>query len=131
MKRDVRIEVVYPHALQRIWRALTDPRAIADWLMENNFEPRLGHRFQFRTKPAPSFDGIVNCEVVTLDEPKRLAYTWRLQHRHARHLDARACRRTHASAPGALGLPGTQGFLPQPHARLRLGGESFRPCCPT
>jgi len=38
---------------------------MADWLMPNDFQPRLGHKFQFRTKPAPGFDGIVNCEVVT------------------------------------------------------------------
>jgi uncharacterized protein YndB with AHSA1/START domain len=50
---------------------------MADWLMPNDFQPRLGHKFQFRTKPAPGFDGIVNCEVVELDPPRTLAYTWR------------------------------------------------------
>lgn len=30
----------------------------------NDFEPRIGHRFQFRTEPAPGFDGVVNCEVL-------------------------------------------------------------------
>jgi uncharacterized protein YndB with AHSA1/START domain len=44
--------------------------------MANDFEPRLGHKFQFRTKPAPGFDGIVQCEVLELNPPKRLVYSW-------------------------------------------------------
>jgi uncharacterized protein YndB with AHSA1/START domain len=77
MKRDLRFEVVYPHAPERVWRALTDPRAMAEWLMENDFVPRVGHRFQFRTAPAPGFDGVVSCEVLEVDEPRRLSYSWR------------------------------------------------------
>jgi uncharacterized protein YndB with AHSA1/START domain len=77
MKRDIRIETTYPFPSERVWRALTDPVAMADWLMPNNFEARLGHKFQFRTKPAPGFDGVVECEVIELDPPHRLAFTWR------------------------------------------------------
>jgi uncharacterized protein YndB with AHSA1/START domain len=76
MKRDLHFEVTYPHPPEKVWRALTDPQAIAQWLMENNFEARLGHKFQFRTKPAPGFDGVVNCEVLEMDPPRRLAYSW-------------------------------------------------------
>jgi uncharacterized protein YndB with AHSA1/START domain len=70
------VEMEYPHAPQRVWRALTDRRAIADWLMENDFVPRVGHRFTFRTKPAPGFDGVVHCEVLEVEEPNRLVYSW-------------------------------------------------------
>lgn len=73
----IRIEAVYPHPPRRVWTALTDSRAMAEWLMRNDFEPKLGHRFQFRTKPAPGFDGVVHCEVTELDPPHRLAYTWK------------------------------------------------------
>jgi uncharacterized protein YndB with AHSA1/START domain len=45
--------------------------------MANDFEPRLGHTFTFRTKPAPGFDGIVHCEVTALEPPSCLSYTWR------------------------------------------------------
>lgn len=76
MKRDLHFEATYPHPPQKVWRALTDPAALAQWLMPNDFEPRIGHKFQFRTKPAPGFDGIVNCEVLELDPPKRLVYSW-------------------------------------------------------
>jgi uncharacterized protein YndB with AHSA1/START domain len=77
MKRDLRFENIYPYPPERVWRALTDPAAIADWLMPNNFEPRLGHKFQFKTQPRPGFDGIVNCEVQEIDPPRQLAYSWR------------------------------------------------------
>lgn len=76
MKRDLRFEFVYPYPPERVWRALTDPKALAEWLMENDFEARMGHEFQFRTKPAPGFDGIVRCKIVELDPPKRLSYSW-------------------------------------------------------
>ena len=74
--KSIRREVVYPHPPERVWRALTDPAIVATWLMESDIEPRVGHRFQFRTKPAPGFDGIVHCEVLEADPPRRLAYSW-------------------------------------------------------
>jgi uncharacterized protein YndB with AHSA1/START domain len=45
--------------------------------MENNFEPRVGAKFQFHTKPGPGFNGIVDCEVLEVDAPRRLSYSWR------------------------------------------------------
>ena len=74
--KSIRREVVYPHPPERVWRALTDPAIVATWLMESDIAPRVGHRFQFRTKPGPGFDGIVHCEIVEVDPPRRLVYTW-------------------------------------------------------
>lgn len=76
MKRDLAFEATYPHPPEKVWRALTDSRAIAKWLMENDFQPRVGHRFRFRTKPMPGWDGIVDGEVLEADPPRRLVYTW-------------------------------------------------------
>ena len=77
MKRDLRFEAVYPHSIERVWRALTDSKAMAEWLRPNDFEPRLGHKFMFTSKPQPGWDGKTYCEVTELDPPRRLAYTWR------------------------------------------------------
>lgn len=77
MKRDIKVEAIYPHPVEAVWEALTDAEALGEWLMPNDFQPRVGHRFQFRTKPAPGFDGIVDCEVIELVERQRLAFTWR------------------------------------------------------
>ncbi|HEX5724988.1 MAG TPA: SRPBCC domain-containing protein [Longimicrobiaceae bacterium] len=76
MSRTLTFEAFYPHPPDRVWRALTDRRAISEWLMENDFEPRVGHRFQFRAPPQPGWNGIVDCQVLEADPPRRLAYSW-------------------------------------------------------
>jgi uncharacterized protein YndB with AHSA1/START domain len=77
MKRDVRLEKVFRHPPSTVWHALTDPEAVGQWLMKNDFQPRLGHKFQFRAKPRRGWNGITYCEVIELEPEKRLAYTWR------------------------------------------------------
>lgn len=74
--RDLVFTRTYNHSPERVWRALTDPKALARWLMANDFEPRVGHRFQFKTDPAPGFNGIVDCEVLAVEPPRFLSYTW-------------------------------------------------------
>ncbi len=76
MKKDLKFEEVYPYPPERVWQALTDSKLISQWLMENDFEPRVGHKFNFKTDPGPGFDGVVHCEVLEVDEPYRLSYTW-------------------------------------------------------
>ncbi len=76
MNRDIRLEMRYPHSLERVWHALTDREALALWLMPNTFESQVGHQFEFRTRPALGFDGIVRCQVTILEPQHRLAYTW-------------------------------------------------------
>lgn len=73
---DIIIEEKYDYPPGRVWRALTDSAALADWLMPNDFVPKLGHKFQFRSKPMPGWRGVVDCEVIELDEPRRLAFAW-------------------------------------------------------
>ena len=77
MKRSIRKRVHYAHPPERVWRALTSREALAAWLMPNDFEPRVGHRFQFRTDPAPGFDGVVHCEVLEMEPPHRMVWSWR------------------------------------------------------
>ncbi|MGH7999291.1 MAG: SRPBCC family protein [Brasilonema sp.] len=76
MLRDLKKEVFYPHPPQRVWQVLTNRRALAAWLMENDFEPRVGHKFRFHDSTLPGLDESIDCEVIELDEPKRLSYTW-------------------------------------------------------
>lgn len=70
-------EIVYPHPRQQVWEALTDRQRLSDWLMETDFEPRLGCHFVFldHTVEADS-TGVIECEIVALAPPRRLAYTW-------------------------------------------------------
>jgi uncharacterized protein YndB with AHSA1/START domain len=76
MKADIDVTVVYPHPPERVWAALTSSDALAAWLMPNDFEPVPGRKFTFTTKPAPGFDGIVRCEVLELDPPSRMVWSW-------------------------------------------------------
>lgn len=76
MTRDIVLEEWYPHPVERVWKALTDPALVAEWLMENDFEARVGHTFTFRTSPAPGFDGTVHCEVLEVNALRTLSYSW-------------------------------------------------------
>lgn len=76
MKRELHYERFYPHPPERVWKALTDPQALAAWYMDNDFLPVVGHRFTFRTSPAPGFDGVLYCEVLAVDVPRLLAYSF-------------------------------------------------------
>jgi uncharacterized protein YndB with AHSA1/START domain len=77
VKRALHVERRYPHPVERVWRALTDARLIAAWLMKNDFSPVVGHRFTLRTDPGPGFDGVVHCEVLEIEAPRRMRWSWR------------------------------------------------------
>jgi uncharacterized protein YndB with AHSA1/START domain len=70
------IERDMPHAPEKIWRALTQGPLIEEWLMANDFQPVVGHNFKFRSKPVPGWDGIIDGEVLALEPPKKLSYSW-------------------------------------------------------
>ncbi len=76
MKEQVKLSVFYPHPPEKLWQALTDCRVLNAWMMKNDFLPRLGHKFKFESNSALGRKTIIHCEVVELDEPKRLIYTW-------------------------------------------------------
>lgn len=61
-----------------VWRALTDPMLLAKWLMANDIQPIVGHKFTFRETPpeGADWDGIVHCEVLEVDPPNKLVYSW-------------------------------------------------------
>ena len=77
MKRDLAFERTYPHPIERVWEAITNSAAIGEWLMSNDFKPEVGHRFQFRAKPQPGWNGIVDCEVLSCNPPRELSYSWK------------------------------------------------------
>jgi uncharacterized protein YndB with AHSA1/START domain len=65
------------HSPEKVWRALTDPVLLTEWLLpvvELRLEP--GAAFTFKTQPYPGWDGIVNCRILEIDAHKKLSYTW-------------------------------------------------------
>lgn len=79
MQRDIKHVWFFPHSPEAVWDYLTKPELLAQWLMENDFQPIVGHQFQFRTKPKIKFgfDGTVYCEVLEIVPYRRLTYSWR------------------------------------------------------
>ena len=69
--RSVIVERDIPHPPEKIWRALTQPHLIQEWLMKSDFKPVVGHDFKF------SADwGSVECRVTSVEPHKTLSYTW-------------------------------------------------------
>lgn len=74
----IRIADFFPQPPAVVWRALTTPELLAQWLMPNDFEPVVGHRFAFRSQPveATRYSGVTVCEVLELREPELLVISW-------------------------------------------------------
>jgi uncharacterized protein YndB with AHSA1/START domain len=65
------VEREFPFPPEKIWRALTQPHLIQEWLMKNDFTPVIGHRFNL------SADwGAVDCQVLAIEPNKSLSYSW-------------------------------------------------------
>jgi uncharacterized protein YndB with AHSA1/START domain len=74
--KSVVIERDLAHPPEKIWRALTQPHLLAEWLMQNDFKPAMGHRFNLRTQAYGDWNGIIDCEVLAIEPNKTLSYTW-------------------------------------------------------
>lgn len=74
----IEVDQYFPHPPSKIWRALTTPELMAQWLMPNDFEPMVGHRFTFWSRPIAQtgFSGEIACQVLDLVPQKRLRISW-------------------------------------------------------
>ena len=77
MTRTIKLNAVLPHSQEKVWKALTDPKWLGSWFMENNIEPIKGHYFTFRMKPQKGWDGITHCEIIKVEPQKLISYTYR------------------------------------------------------
>ncbi|WP_027146468.1 SRPBCC domain-containing protein [Mesorhizobium sp. WSM3626] len=74
--RTVVVEREISHPPEKLWRALTQPHLIEEWLMKNDFNPVVGHRFNI----SADWGGVLDCEVLAVEPHKTLSYTWNLAH---------------------------------------------------
>jgi uncharacterized protein YndB with AHSA1/START domain len=74
--RSVVVEREFPYSPEKIWRALTQPHLIEEWLMANDFKPVVGHSFNLRRNPRPDVNIVVDCRVLIVEPNKTLSYTW-------------------------------------------------------
>ncbi|GIO44376.1 SRPBCC family protein [Paenibacillus apis] len=76
MSLSLNMDFQFTTSVDKLWSALTDSSKLAKWIAENDFKPIIGHRFQFRHQPNEYWDGIVDSEVLIVDEPTLLSFTW-------------------------------------------------------
>lgn len=69
--RSVVVEREIAHPPEKIWRALTQPHLIEEWLMKSDFRPQVDHRFKFTADW-----GAVDCQVMEVEPNRSLSYTW-------------------------------------------------------
>ena len=74
--RTVIVEREIAHPPEKLWRALTQPHLISEWLMNNDFNPSVGHRFNLRGE----WGGVLDCEVLVVEPQKTLSYSWIFKH---------------------------------------------------
>jgi uncharacterized protein YndB with AHSA1/START domain len=103
------VERELPFPPEKVWRALTQPHLIEEWLMKNDFEPVVGHNFNL----SGEWGGVLDCEVLTVEQNRTLAYTWNFRHEDAAY-DLRSMV-TFTLAPTNAGT------------RLRMEQKGFRP----
>ena len=107
--RTVVIEREFPFSPEKLWRALTQPHLIEEWLMKNDFSPVVGHRFNLRG----DWGGVLDCEVLAIEPHKTLSYTW-----------------NHTPAAAAYNLQSVVTFTLTPTrtgTQLRMEQSGFRP----
>ncbi len=107
--RSVVVEREFAHAPEKLWRALTQPHLMQEWLMKNDFAPQGGHRF----KLTGDWGGGLDCEVLEIEPNRTLSYTWDFVHEDA-----------------AYNLKSVVTFTLEPTAtgtRLRMEQAGFRP----
>lgn len=107
--RTVIVERDIPFPPEKLWRALTQPHLIEEWLMKNDFMPVVGHRFNLRG----DWGGVLDCEVLTVEPNKTLSYTW-----------------NHVNENAAYNLASVVTFTLTPTSKgthLRMEQSGFRP----
>ena len=74
--RTVIVERKFAAPAEKLWRALTQPHLIEEWLMKTDFKPIEGHKFTLRKDPTPEISVVIDGEVRAVEENKTLSYTW-------------------------------------------------------
>jgi len=73
----ISFEFDLPHAPEKVWRALTDPALLAEWLLPVvDLKLESGAAFTFKTQAYPGWDGTVNCRFVEIDVHRKLSFAW-------------------------------------------------------
>jgi uncharacterized protein YndB with AHSA1/START domain len=121
----VAVERDIPFPPEKIWRALTQPHLIQEWLMKNDFAPVVGHQFKLRG----DWGGVLDCEVLALEPNRSLSYTWNHAHSDAAfNLQSVVTFTLTPTPPGTLLRVEQAGFRPdqkQAYGGAKHGWKQF------
>ena len=70
------VERDVPHPPEKVWRAMTQQHLIAEWLLPNDFEPVIGHKFKLRWEAPGGMSGVIDGQVRIIEPERTLAYSW-------------------------------------------------------
>ena len=76
MNNSIILEKSYKYDKEIIWKALTDKKYIAKWLMDTDFKLEKDLDFKLIDKNAKGWDGVVHCKLIDFEENKKLVYRW-------------------------------------------------------
>jgi uncharacterized protein YndB with AHSA1/START domain len=123
--RTVVVEREFAHPPEKLWRALTQPHLIGEWLMKNDFAPVVGHRFNL----SGDWGGVLDCQVLEVEPNEILSYTWNFAHSDpAFNLDSVVTFTLVATAGGTRLRMEQSGFRPeqkQAFGGARIGWQQF------
>jgi uncharacterized protein YndB with AHSA1/START domain len=113
------LEYDLQHPPEKVWRALTEPALLAEWLLPViGFDLRPGAEFTFKTQAYPGWDGTVSCRFVEIEPCRKLRYTWSVP-----FLDTVVTFTLTPSGPGTLLSIEQSGF--EPDQKSELGGARY------
>ena len=78
MRKEIKQTWHFNQSPEEVWEYLTKPELIEQWLMKNDFQPIVGHkfRFTFTAKPNSKYEGVVDCKVLEVKPFTKLSYSW-------------------------------------------------------
>jgi len=121
--RSLIIEREMLHPVGKVWRALTQGPLIEEWLLANDFKPIVGHRFNLRTTPMAHWNGVVDCEVLTVEPHTKLSYSWNVGDEATTGFKTVVTWTLTATKSGVLVRMEQSGFRPDQEANYR--GASY------
>ena len=76
-RRSLSLDFDLAHPPEKVWRALTDPALLSEWLLPvTGFRLQHGEAFTLRTQPQPGWDGTVSCRFLEIEPHRKLSYAW-------------------------------------------------------
>jgi len=83
MRFQLELQRTFPHAIEKVWQALTDAEALGEWLMRTDFVPEVGHEFRMWCDDGQGGTDCYLCQVLALEAPRRMLWSWVLDGRQS------------------------------------------------